>query len=605
MFVLVKQIDMKIRLLAVTSLFFNFFNGQAQNFSYDWHQNIAVTGGYGSPTYTQSLVKGDTLYLLGETVGADSVDLNPGLTEDWIYDESTTGVSKLIFISKYHVSDGSYIESMKLAEFPTASSGGIYTYDFEIDQTGRFILIGQSGTSIDFDPSLATAGWYGTTGGGSFAAFYYSNGTYMSHLEYDNTLSGWTLISALDLRQAVLDDDNNLYLIGNFYGTMDFDFTGSVDNYTSLGEHDPCVIKINMTTQTYEWGVSFGGSGVEYCQYAVMANNRIHVYGTFDSGTIDLDPGVGIDAHIKPQTHQCTFVNQLDTDGNQTGGFVLSTNYMYGMSADPQGNIYLLAEAVDGEVTDMNPGLGVHNLNTDNQYPMGVAKYDNNLNFLWARSFSGSGTGHDMRTIATTSAYVSVSGYNYDELYLANEANIDTISNPINGEFFIANLKSVSGDLIEYNAFPVIVDAYVEGTSQVVSENDEIITVGIFQKELDFNTYDMISQIDTTAFYIWDYLYNPFILKLNYLGFADLNSQSSNSQMTIYPNPGSSNFTIQSDKTISQIQIFDITGKIVFSKSNIEKSLLQVDISNFENGVYIVEIIDENNDQITQKLIKN
>lgn len=595
---------MKKTLFVLGALFTGAFL-YAQQFNYGWHRSIPVDPDYGTPSYEQSALFGDTLYLLGEMSGADSVDLDPTAGEDWIYDESTLGVSKLIFVSKYLVSDGSYLESHKLVEYPTSSSSGVYVYDLAVDQTGRLIIVGYSGTGIDFDPSAVSAGWYGSTGSGNFASFYYANGSYMSHLEYDHEESGWTIIRDLYIRQAIVDESNNLYLVGNYYGTVDFDFTAGTENHTSMGEYDACVIKVNLTAQSYEWGVGFGSSLDEDAQYACYSNNRLNLYGTFDGPSIDLDPGVGTDNHPQPMPHSCTFINQLDAAGNQTNGFVLGAPYMYGMAADPQGNVYLLAECNDAEMIDMDPGPATHNLNVANSYPMAVAKYDNGLNYLWSRSITGNLGNHDVRTIAATDSYVSVSGYNFNELYLSSETDTDTIPMPADGEYFITMLKSGSGDLIEYNSFPFLPASFAEGSTQIATLNEELISTGSFQYKMDFHCYDGMTEYDSTAFDGFGYAYNPFILKLNYLGFSELEASDPSNGIQVYPNPATTDLRIECTEGLKRIQIQDITGRLVYSGSFSGATTAEIEVAGFEEGLYVLMIEDQKLRVSVQRFVKN
>ena len=74
----------------------------------------------------------------------------------------------------------------------------------------------------------------------------------------------------------------------------------------------------------------------------------------------------------------------------------------------------------------------------------------------------------------------------------------------------------------------------------------------------------------------------------------------SDENISIHPNPTNSTFTISgiTESEISSIEILDITGKLLF-KTN---SPINIDLSNYENGVYLFRIIGENN--YTGKIVK-
>ncbi len=72
-------------------------------------------------------------------------------------------------------------------------------------------------------------------------------------------------------------------------------------------------------------------------------------------------------------------------------------------------------------------------------------------------------------------------------------------------------------------------------------------------------------------------------------------------QMVLYPNPTSNNFNLNTNT--SQVEIYTITGQIVktFDKQN---SNYNYSISELNNGIYLVKVVDENNYQQTIKIIK-
>lgn len=82
-----------------------------------------------------------------------------------------------------------------------------------------------------------------------------------------------------------------------------------------------------------------------------------------------------------------------------------------------------------------------------------------------------------------------------------------------------------------------------------------------------------------------------------------LSSQSfTASNVSIYPNPASDVLNINSNDTsiqIDAINIYDITGKNIFS----QVGNASIDVSNFNNGMYIIEVISDN-ESVTQKFIK-
>ena len=90
------------------------------------------------------------------------------------------------------------------------------------------------------------------------------------------------------------------------------------------------------------------------------------------------------------------------------------------------------------------------------------------------------------------------------------------------------------------------------------------------------------------------------IVKLNLSNLGNENFESTLS-LTVFPNPTQSILNIQTKKTISEIYVFNMLGK----KMNINQiSMSQLDISNLDNGIYIIKLIGENNQSFSAKFSK-
>jgi len=71
----------------------------------------------------------------------------------------------------------------------------------------------------------------------------------------------------------------------------------------------------------------------------------------------------------------------------------------------------------------------------------------------------------------------------------------------------------------------------------------------------------------------------------------------------IYPNPTSDNLHVSWGKVIQEITILDITGKIMMQKS-INSASVDLDITSFNSGIYIIQIKDDADTITAKKLIK-
>ena len=75
-------------------------------------------------------------------------------------------------------------------------------------------------------------------------------------------------------------------------------------------------------------------------------------------------------------------------------------------------------------------------------------------------------------------------------------------------------------------------------------------------------------------------------------GAAQLNSQSQE-QFRIYPNPSNGFISIDADFEFDKIRIFNIQGKELMTREGITNGL-NIDLSKFENGSYIIQLETKN-----------
>jgi len=74
------------------------------------------------------------------------------------------------------------------------------------------------------------------------------------------------------------------------------------------------------------------------------------------------------------------------------------------------------------------------------------------------------------------------------------------------------------------------------------------------------------------------------------------------SNINIYPNPTNNAWYIQSNEVVSEIQVFDLSGRLIFSQQQENAGLIKIDGSGLQRGVYLIKVYG---DQVQEfKLIK-
>lgn len=83
------------------------------------------------------------------------------------------------------------------------------------------------------------------------------------------------------------------------------------------------------------------------------------------------------------------------------------------------------------------------------------------------------------------------------------------------------------------------------------------------------------------------------------------NTFNKSEEILIYPNPTSNNLTIESQKQIKELFIYNSIGTIVLNETSISSNKLNIDLSQQSKGIYLIKIVDSTNKLTNKKIIKN
>jgi gliding motility-associated-like protein len=233
------------------------------------------------------------------------------------------------------------------------------------------------------------------------------------------------------------DAVGNVYTVGEFTGTVDFDPGPGVFNLTGLGSFDIYISKSDANGN-FLWAKAVTGPGTDSpsTTLVVDASGNIYVTGIF-SNTVDFDPGTGV-LNLTSAGEYEIFVLKLDTDGNliwakAMGGADRDSGRS--IAVDASGNVY--TTGTHWWTADFDPGPGVFNITPTGGYGIFVSKLDSNGSFVWAKSIFGPGS---LNGDSGNSIKVDASG----NLYVTGTFSGTKDFNPGAGVF---NLTSTTGDL--------------------------------------------------------------------------------------------------------------------------------------------------------------
>jgi hypothetical protein len=71
-------------------------------------------------------------------------------------------------------------------------------------------------------------------------------------------------------------------------------------------------------------------------------------------------------------------------------------------------------------------------------------------------------------------------------------------------------------------------------------------------------------------------------------GISDLNEANA----SVYPNPTNGRITISSNIPINTIEIYNLSGTLIFADLKVNQPLKEIDLSGNSKGIYFVKIYD-------------
>lgn len=612
----VKNTFTRIRLTAFFSLLFlTFFAdyGYTQDFNDTWHVQIPSRddGSYGYSEYEASLIAGDTLYLFSEFYG-DSLEVDPGAGVEWIDDEYNTGLSGIIFVSRYLVSTGDYLGSSKLIEIPADANGSMTVmgiYDYEVSASGKITVVGDCVSGVDFDGTMVSGGLYGSAPAISFVSFYESDGTYLGHVEYDLNYTGTPYSSAINdgffINQVEFDQDENCYIFGSILGTVDMDFSAGIDLQTSEGNFDCALLKIDGTSNSFSWSHHFGGASSENIYYTGISNNQLVMVGTYGSGSMDLNPGAGSFNVSNPMTCcDWVFFLRMDFDGSFINGGAIGGDTdisLDGFKTDVDGNSYLMGH-LDADIPfDLDPTSEIR----DPEYQSFIVTYDAGFSTSEVASFENS---YSFENFEVSPYYLALYGY-FDPgesliVQSSFDGSQDTITAGSEGGMFVVPMNKTTSSLGTPAIYPFLYNRYAYAYTGTTDAEGNFYFSGYFKDAIDFDPFDGMAVVDSATFASSN-VPDVFVARLGWDGFVGMEEAgSTNRVLKVYPNPSTSTLSIESPQGISSVQVTDLTGRLVYQMPASDQQLVLLDLANEPAGYYLVQVITSAGERHIEKVVK-
>ena len=452
----------------------------------------------GTHNYAWTYTEGGLDYDMGHGVTTDSsgniyytghyggtVDLDPTAGVD---NHTSSNGSMDIFLTKLNA-DGSYAWSKTMGgtEFDNGVAVAVDNND-NIYVTGHFV------GSVDFDPT--GAGDVHTSSTGTYGS---NQDIFLTKINADGSYA-WTRISGGNYygfgKTIAIDSNSNVFLIGTFYGTTDFDPEGSNDIRTSsAGSYDIFLMKINPDGG-YGWTATMGDTGYDM-GHSVTVDSSDNVYFTGHyQGTVDLDPTANVSTFTSVADSVDIFLIKFAADGSYQwtktmGGPLWDGSYE--IETDGSGNVYVTG--LYQGTSDLDPTTGV-----DNHTAVGTDVYITKLNqdgtYGWTRTieepppFSNWGNYLAVAedgSVYATGCFVGLKDFDTSDGvdFKLSAGNADIFLTRINSDGSYGWTKTMGGS------------GYDCSVSNTVDRNGNVFVTGTFQGIADFNP-DGIGDVKTS-----------------------------------------------------------------------------------------------------------
>jgi hypothetical protein len=301
------------------------------------------------------------------------------------------------------------------------------------------------------------------------------------------------------------DAQGNVYTLGKFSATKDFDASAAVFNLTASNTTCSNYITKYDTSGNFIWAKTFGATGSQGLDrpqaITVDATGNVYVTGSFIA-TNDFDPGTAtfsLQANVFFGTNYDTmFVLKLDTNGN----FVWA-NRVAGLPS----------KGLSIKVDSSSSVIASSFLNQSNA---AIVKYDSSGTLLWQKEFAVGINNSQLSDIAIDSNDNVVMASNFSGTTDLDPGvdvlNVTSVSNST--DFFVVKLDS-SGNFIFGKNIGAGFEDFIQ--SVAVDSNNDIYVNGTYTTTVDFDpsagVYNLTANPASNPYYN-----DGFIVKLSSSG---------------------------------------------------------------------------------------
>ena len=539
------------------------------------------------------------IYITGLYHGTVDFDTSTTGNFPMVYQGGTVNVTDGeadVFVAKYN-SAGEFVWAHNLIEPTFANMNEERASSMIIDENNNLYLTGFTSTR------------------GFFVSKWNTNGVELWTKYFDDTEDNF--VSTFALKKQ----NNSIIISGLFANTMDFNPSATENAALTAFNNDGFLLSLS-DTGNFQWVRQFRCNGaVILSGLEVDGTDNIFVSGNF-VGTVDLNPSETVNALITSQSvsfgaFSSAFIAKFNSSGTliwnrHIRGTAPTDIFMTFIKKDSNNDL-IMTYSLKGNATFLPTAT---TLDTNDFYSSVLAKYSTNGDLLWTKQFA-------TPTVTQTTFFPSSFTANVilddcDNIYVSGEFQGNCDFNPNTEEKVLSTLNntidafvasySPTGDhlwsmdigklgnvvFVDFNGYlPIALD-----------QNNDLIITGTFRGQLDFDPsvanevllHSNNNGLPNNAGLFMAKYDNPVTCQLNTDEFDDFNFK-------VYPNPsdGLVNIFIKDLNQDTSLNVFDLTGKKVFS-TMIQNEESTLNLRSLNSGIYIVQLTSVNK-SIHKKLI--
>lgn len=399
---------------------------------------------------------------------------------------------------------------------------------------------------------------------------------YDAGLTADETASDLAVDASGNIYVAGVADNDATLLTNNDFITVKYSNTGTLlwvktFNGTSNADDKAASIALDNAGNAYVVGKTWNGTNydIQVMKYA-SANGAPTSFASYVSNLgddvpvkikVDNNSNVIITAKSDRDATTATNIDILTIQYNNAAtqqwlqlynGSGNGDDDVNNMTVDALGSIYL-AGSVDVDATSA--------VNED----FVTIKYSTTGNKDWDKTFNGVANSFD----AAYDVSVDASGV----VYVTGQTDNGTLGDRnFDGTTVEYSAAGVELSHISFNGFLTSSD----GNNVVLNDNGNIYVTG-------WGTFDVPNQKD--------------FLTIKYNLVSGINDAQNEMNVSVYPNPSSSQFTVCSlqftENSGTALKVFDVLGKEIFTAVP-QSSFFTIQASNFSAGIYFLRVVNGN-----------